>query len=138
MHTQAYFEGVKPDAKVAIVRSMEGVTSEIAYDFLIICTGVPYISPIRPSRSSIDLAARVVEINRYNKQLQESKKVVVVGGGLVGVELAAELVSRCQSSRRPQEVLLLSRSTLLGRPSLTCFYFNVITSIFVIYTAQCC
>jgi NADH dehydrogenase FAD-containing subunit len=115
-HTRAYFEGVKPDKKVAIVRSVDGKdTFEIAYDYLIICTGVPYISPIRASKASIDFQDRILEIDNYEKKIHQSNKVVVVGGGLVGVELAAELVSRRKASGGlPKEVLLLSRSTLLG------------------------
>lgn len=107
---------MKPEEKVAIVRSVDGkVVSEIPYDYLIICTGVPYISPIRGSRASIDFQDRVLEIDMHEKKFHQSNKVVVVGGGLVGVELAAELVSRRKSSGGlPKEVLLLSRSTLLG------------------------
>ena len=34
---------------------------------------------------------RITELSKYKKQVDESKNILIVGGGIVGVELAGEL-----------------------------------------------
>jgi NADH dehydrogenase FAD-containing subunit len=80
---------------------------------LILCTGVPYIVPIRSSNLlKATLANRLLEVEDYKKKLSNAKRVIVSGGGLVGVELAAEISTRLESNVK--EVVLISRSTLLN------------------------
>jgi len=111
-----YFKGVNPTKKVALIQHTNGDFEEILYDFLIIATGRGYAAPIRPLSampygSSLNIPDRMEEIKLFRQRMQEKKKIVVTGGGLVGVELAAELVSRLQHQ---PEVYLLSRSSLLS------------------------
>ena len=106
------------DTKLAIVKTIdtdggEGVVSEIPYDAMIICTGVPYSAPIRSATVlGPSMASRLLEIDNFNDKLRNSSRVIISGGGLVGVELAAEISSRLKGEVK--EVLLISRSNLLG------------------------
>ena len=81
-HIRGYFEGIKRVSQLAIVKSIEGnFKSEIPYDVLVICTGTPYISPIRPNTSSLEKEARFSEINAYKNKLMGSEKICILGGG---------------------------------------------------------
>ena len=53
-----------------------------------------------------------MEVDDYSKKLKSATRVIVSGGGLVGVELAAEI--SCRLENQVKEVLLISRTTLLG------------------------
>lgn len=113
-HIRGFFEGVKPSSRVAVVRSLDGVTQQqIDYDVLVICTGVSYMHPIRPSIDNLGKQSRYDEIRDFKEKVRNANKVVILGGGLVGVEMAAEIVHRCRFSNVPN-VTLISRSKLLG------------------------
>jgi len=60
----------------------------IMYDYLICATGASYAAPVR---GSINLEDRRKELRHFRERVKECKKVVCIGGGLVGVEMAAEI-----------------------------------------------
>jgi len=60
------------------------------YDYLVICSGSSYSLPIK--EKDIVKATRATHLRDAWKQLCKAKKVLLVGGGLVGVELAAEII----------------------------------------------
>lgn len=81
--------------KLADTDDAKGVISEIPYDAMIICTGVPYAAPIRSAPVlQASLQNRFLEIEEYRKKLSSANRVIISGGGLVGVELAAEISVR--------------------------------------------
>lgn len=86
----------------------------LPYDAAIICSGVPYTTPIRQDVDKIKptFENRLEEIDKYAERLANSNHVIVAGGGLVGVELAAELSVRLDG--KIKEVTLISRSSLLA------------------------
>jgi NADH dehydrogenase FAD-containing subunit len=86
----------------------------LPYDAAIICSGVPYTAPIRQDVhvTKPTFENRLDEIDRYAERLANSSHVIVAGGGLVGVELAAELSVRLDG--KIKEVTLISRSSLLA------------------------
>lgn len=84
---------------------------EMAYDALVICTGVPYNAPIRASAAAQTYQGRVGELEAFRERVGGCKNIVVVGGGLVGVELAAEFAVRLE--HRPK-ITLISRGALLN------------------------
>jgi NADH dehydrogenase FAD-containing subunit len=86
--------------------------AEIAYDAMIICSGVSYIAPIRTASIGHTLAKRLIEVEDYKLKLRNATRVIVAGGGLVGVELAAEISIRLE--KQVKEVILISRTTLLN------------------------
>ena len=98
------------------VFELNGVTTTeiLKFDAAIICSGVPYTAPIRASIQSPypTFKDRLNEIENYLTKLSSAKHIVVSGGGLVGVELAAELSVRLEKSL--QSVTLITRSDLLA------------------------
>lgn len=88
----------------------------LPYDAAIICAGTPYTSPIRQdwrhgNPGPLSTATRRTEIEQYTERLRNASHVIVAGGGLVGVELAAELSTRLRGVIK--QVTLISRSPLL-------------------------
>ena len=113
-HVRGFFEGVKPANKVVLVRALDGVTQkQIDYDVLVICTGQSCTHPVGPSRGSLDKRLRLEEVRKFNEKLNVAGKVVMIGGGLVGVEMAAEIIHRCRTKNVPK-VTLISKSKLLS------------------------
>jgi hypothetical protein len=116
------FIGVDTVSKEIAVLPLHGDATEngdpllLPYDAAIICAGTPYASPIRQDWRNKNLqppsmANRLSEIEQYTERLRNASHVIVAGGGLVGVELAAELSIRLQGVI--QQVTLVSRSPLL-------------------------
>jgi len=60
----------------------------VSFDYLVCTTGASYPSPVRGSNTYND---RVEEILAYKKRIQDANTIALVGGGLVGVEFAAEI-----------------------------------------------
>ena len=62
------------------------------YDYLTICSGSEYNLPMK-SKSTVT-ATRADVLAKYAKKLKESNSALIIGGGLVGVELAAEIIEK--------------------------------------------
>lgn len=60
------------------------------YDYLLISAGSSYTTPIKEKNTVI--ANRAATLRSYTTVLAKAQKVLIVGGGLVGVELAAEII----------------------------------------------
>ena len=65
-------------------------TKKYPYDYLIIATGSRYNLPIKAE--NMVLAARARELKNYAQKLAKAESVLIIGGGIVGVELAAEII----------------------------------------------
>ncbi len=61
------------------------------FDYLLISSGSSYESPIK---EGVVITARAKNLIESNQKLEGAKKVLIVGGGLVGVELAGEIIER--------------------------------------------
>jgi apoptosis-inducing factor 2 len=87
------------DARV-IVGEVEDVDEEfvyieakkISYDYLVICSGSKYSLPIKGG--GVIIASRGKELRKYSAKLRGSHNVLIIGGGLVGIELASEIADR--------------------------------------------
>ena len=92
----------------------EAAESVLQFDHCIIATGASYpCAPIRPSildGAEIELSSRQRRWERAASALADASSVLVLGGGPVGVELAAEIVSH---RRMRTQVTLLSSGTRL-------------------------
>ncbi len=66
--------------------------NKFPYDYLVICSGSEYNLPMK-DKSTVT-AARADVLAKYSKKLKESNSVLIIGGGLVGVELAAEIIEK--------------------------------------------
>lgn len=70
-------------------------TKRLAYDYLILATGATYTAPISPETNSTtrtNMLGRYREWKDAHARLKVAKKVLILGGGAVGVELAAEII----------------------------------------------
>ncbi len=83
-----------------------------AFDYLIICSGSSYNTPIK--EEGLIVTARAEELQQYSHRLRKADHVLIVGGGLVGVELAAEIVTAYPEKKI---TIIHSGSELLERNS---------------------
>jgi len=82
----------------------------ISFDYLVINTGSTYQPPFKESR--LIGSARGNTLRESYTSIRRAKQIVVIGGGLVGVELAAEIVSHFQGK---EVTIVNSQSTLISR-----------------------
>lgn len=61
----------------------------IRFDFLIVATGTRYPSEIKTSNTSLEFRRKQMKTER--QRILAASKIVMVGGGLVGTELAGEM-----------------------------------------------
>ena len=99
------------------ISSGEGSTPDevIAWDYLVFATGSVYPGPIKPDAGPEMPDATSISRREYfadaAARVGGAAHVLVVGGGVVGVELAAELASA--SGRAPQRVTLIHKASRL-------------------------
>ncbi len=65
---------------------------KIKYDYAVICSGSRYESPVKDRE--IVIASRSKNLIKYKDKLSKSKDVIIIGGGLVGIELVGEIIDR--------------------------------------------
>mmetsp|Transcript_12242 Transcript_12242/g.18775 ORF Transcript_12242/g.18775 Transcript_12242/m.18775 type:complete len:435 (-) Transcript_12242:217-1521(-) len=78
--------------KISYVSAGGESTHTIGFDYVITATGSTYAHPITASLEESTLGDRQKSWINAHKELQSSKRIIVLGGGAVGVELAAEIV----------------------------------------------
>ena len=80
------------------------------YDYLVIASGSSYAFPIK--EENVFFAKRFKHLLEAYEKIKKSQKIAIVGGGIVGVELAAELATHYKN----KEILLVhSHSRLMER-----------------------
>ncbi len=62
------------------------------YDYLLIASGSSYASPIKDH--DVVISARGEHLRAAHEQLEKAKDILIIGGGLVGVELSGEICTR--------------------------------------------
>lgn len=66
--------------------------THISFDSGVIASGTRYPSlPLAKSDAAMELQSRNDEMESFNRELKTAKKVLIIGGGVVGVELAGEI-----------------------------------------------
>ncbi|HLD71959.1 MAG TPA: FAD-dependent oxidoreductase [Candidatus Nanoarchaeia archaeon] len=80
------------------------------FDYLVISSGSSYHPPIKSKE--VILINRDQTLQEYSTQLHSAKQILIIGGGLVGIELAAEIATNFQDK---YVVLCHSQSCLLER-----------------------
>ena len=83
---------------------------KIFFDYLIIASGSSYAVPIK--EEGLVPATRAKELVKYHKELEKAQDVLIIGGGLVGVELTAEIATHYKNKNI---TLIHSHSELIGR-----------------------
>lgn len=97
------------------LRHPDGQTSALSFDYLLIGLGSTYTDPWKPSANEPQLPLRRETWRAAAVELERASSAIVIGGGPVGVELAAEI-----AAARPElELTLVSRSARLcaGMPA---------------------
>ena len=114
--TTMFFAGCFVQAEVASVSAdgvqVHGRQQPIAFDYLIIATGSSYAFPAKVAESEMSNA-----IGLYNyliDKVQQAEHILIIGGGPVGVELAAEIGTDFPSKK----VTLVHNQTTLLRPGV--------------------
>lgn len=69
----------------------------IPFDYLIISSGSSYNAPFK--EQNVVLATRAENLRKRYKDLCKAKKILIIGGGLVGVELAGEILWKYKSDK---------------------------------------
>mmetsp|Transcript_17148 Transcript_17148/g.37579 ORF Transcript_17148/g.37579 Transcript_17148/m.37579 type:complete len:443 (-) Transcript_17148:58-1386(-) len=82
-----------------IVASGTGGASRIEFDYLVLAMGADYREPITPSASEVTLASRGSKWHAEMAKMKAAESVLVLGGGAVGTELAAEVACHFPQKR---------------------------------------
>ena len=61
---------------------------KIFFDYLAICAGSGYNAPFK---EGVVIATRAKTLQNHSASLERAKNILIIGGGLVGVELAGEI-----------------------------------------------
>ncbi|RJO73363.1 FAD-dependent oxidoreductase [Nocardia panacis] len=79
------------DGAVSVDRGGVTLTSGeyVAADYLVLATGSSYAYPAKPRSDSIDAA--MDDLRRTHKELRQAGRVLILGAGPVGLELAGEI-----------------------------------------------
>ena len=99
------------DAVVAVdAKNVRCRNHLVPYDILIICAGSSYETPIKGK--DILITARERELQQHAERIRTAQRILIIGGGIVGVELAAELVEKY-----PQKKIIFvhSKKTVIQR-----------------------
>lgn len=82
-----------------IVAKSGGQTQRLEFDYLILATGADYSRPVTPSVVESTLGSRSATWHAEAARVQAANSVLILGGGAVGVELAAEIVCHFPGKR---------------------------------------
>ncbi len=80
----------KISEKNVIVKPINDFQRKLYFDYLVIASGSSYNSPMKEKNLVVSTRANTL-MDCYEK-LCSSEKILIIGGGLVGVELAAEII----------------------------------------------
>ena len=84
-----------------------------SFDFLVICTGIKYPVNLENTKNVCTLK-NSYDAKEMGEKIYNSKKILIVGGGLIGTEIAGELVTK---TKNKEIILVQSHNCLLERNS---------------------
>ncbi len=103
---------IKYKEKKVVVKTERGEI-DFDYDYLIIASGSDYSPPFKDS--DIVLPVRARRLKEDHKKVKEAKKVLIVGGGLVGVEIAGEILDHYKVPQEKEIKIIHSKNELIER-----------------------
>lgn len=83
---------------------------KINFDYLAISSGSSYNTPFK--EKDIIITARAKNLRDSHEKLEKAKKILIIGGGLVGVELAAEI---CTHYKDKEITIIHAKDKLIER-----------------------
>lgn len=113
---------VKPRSEVtyrmigADDQEVVGQDVTLAFDYLVVATGSNYPAPIKPAGDSYSRAHTETQLREVREQIEKAQKILVVGGGTVGCEVAGDIASKFPN----KSVTIIDASpVLLGNDGVT-------------------
>lgn len=98
----------------------------VAHDYLVYCAGCRHHTPARPSWEAITKAAGLAELDHHQKAIAAAEKVLIIGGGPVGVEVAGEIKTAYPDKT---VTLITSTPTLIPGPLSDKFKARALTGL---------
>jgi NADH oxidase (H2O2-forming) len=94
--TETTVTNIDPKAKTVAIQDKSGNKDTLQYDNLIITTGAtPFVPPIKGREKKGVYVVRTIEDGeKINKALETAKSAVIVGAGLIGLEVAVACLER--------------------------------------------
>lgn len=86
------------DANSAQVAAANGSTQRVGFDYAVIATGSAYLDPLIKTQAPTE-PERAAELQAMHQRLRTARSIVIVGGGPVGIETAAEIRETLPSAR---------------------------------------
>jgi len=80
------------DSNSVSVQKLDGSTAAVSFDYLILAMGADYRQPVTASVGDSTMEARSATWAREAEKVEQANSVIVLGGGAVGTELAAEII----------------------------------------------
>ena len=105
-------EVIGVDTTTQMVALKDG--NQIPYDYLIVATGSTYPGPIKATTSQSTLAQRQLSINQSARDIDAANTIIIIGGGAVGVELAAEIVDKYPNRQKHVVIIDVAPTILPG------------------------
>ena len=98
--------------RVTLIREKEVLVGKksIPFDYLVISSGSHYNAPFK--EKNLVIGTRAHHLKDYTKKLETARKILLIGGGLVSVELAAEILTHFKGK---QVTIVHSRERLMQR-----------------------
>jgi apoptosis-inducing factor 2 len=88
------------DAKhVTFVDLATRKSTRLEFDYLIMATGSTYSYPVTASPAETTIATRANGWKAAARQVEEAKSILILGGGAVGTELAAEILDHYPTTK---------------------------------------
>ncbi len=84
--------------------------NKISYDYLVIASGSRYNIPFK--ESNVVSVARADHLFKHHKAVSKAKSIAIIGGGMVGTELAGEL---CKMQNDKEITIIHSANRLIER-----------------------
>lgn len=74
--------------------SETGPVKSVRFDYLVLATGSTYISPVNQPKDSLKRSDTEAKLLEVSQEIAKASKILVVGGGAVGCEVAGEIKSK--------------------------------------------
>lgn len=98
--------------QISYVDAATRKSHSLKFDYMILATGSTYNHPITSSTTETTIEARALGWKAAAKQVEQAHRVLILGGGAVGTELAAE-IAECYYGREQKVVTLVDMSPKL-------------------------
>ncbi|CDH54154.1 pyridine nucleotide-disulfide oxidoreductasefamily protein [Lichtheimia corymbifera JMRC:FSU:9682] len=90
------------------VKSLQVNGETVDFDYLVVATGSSYSSQLKSTDMSV--LYRITGLEQVNAELINARRILIVGGGLVGCELASEIALRTFPGKYPRKEITLVES----------------------------